>query len=160
MLCDYFPGEPVPEPEHPLGGKPSPSTPSERPLAAWLHFHGSYCWSPERSAPCLHCPASVDCDEVTPQPPPRWTSQMPSAAPHKPCPQGLSASSSPSLELSLTVWCPPYAEVPRTAHRTRGGAAPVQSRVGQAPPSAVLCLTHFRTCLALWAATIKGCAHP
>ena len=137
--CDHFPEDPVPVTNHPLRDDHFPNVQSELSLTVSFHSFMSCCWSPERDQNLpLRCPLeeAVDCGEVTPQPSPRWTSQVTSAAPHKPCPQGLSPSWLSSFGHTLIVWCL-YIEAPKTALSTRGGATPVQRTVGQSLPSTI-----------------------
>lgn len=66
------PGEPVPEPRHPLGEKPFPCTPSEHPLMQLdcISVRLTAGHQRDQHLPCTAPPLeSVDCDEVTLQPP-------------------------------------------------------------------------------------------
>ena len=152
---DHLPGEPVPVTNHPLSEEPFPNVQSEFPLTQLR----SYRWSLERGDQHLpfRCPPWGSCrlqwGHTSVFSAPSWTNQVTSAILWKSCPRGLSPSWSPFSGHALIVWCPLYIEVPKPAHSSWGGAAPVQSGTTTSPDQpAMLCLMHPRKRLALLAA--------
>jgi len=106
------------------GRRSAPST-QEEVVGCTKCSQGHFPWASCRLQ-CGHPPAFSS---------PSWTNHLTSVARPKPCPLGHSPPWSPSSGHTLIVWCLSYIEVPKITYSAQCGAAPVQHRVGQSPPS-------------------------